>query len=671
MSVRFVRTILVLLAIVHNSRALVDEVVDVLKLGKEIGEEIIASWNVVGKTLNVSEGVELPLIRRRERLILAKLSHISQSIDRLELGIEKAGAVALFLAKNGGRGTRFELKLHDMTVLLNKVAAVDRQMRVYVGLQEELERSTLLGFAQSCVFYEPDALPGVLEQIHAHIVPPHKLLLGKGLLQQIVEEVQEGGTDVCTLQMSPHQLIYDIYNTIALAEIKGYAIMQFSWMLLKLYGKGNFSQEASLTRERYGQRTTQAANVVRGVLSSASRDLYRCDPIQHEEGKTYDQVTRLLQGYIENEVDMNPQGTCQENCGYYTLTQRYGCYDDQLCTQQKTCGGRIINCQYIDSDMWVCPSGDSKRRYDWVTYENGRTLGQKGECTSGGHSTKVDSWWKWNLFHCSYCFCLCEDAVDISERFFSMREALAQISKNKVVTGLRLIKHGRVFHLQVYESTLKERGLIEGGDWVPVQKFDPLDPQFKDGVDYHTLTYENRAIDLDDLDSPSGHVLTGVRFRMLGAHLHFEIRSTPFNYTTGRLSPEKSQWISNDNTEGSARPRVKLELKNPDIPTRSSVPLAVDSEHDQYVEFTNSDLEADAAQSTVPFIDVQPVLPAGAGALASGAGVLHRGARGSGGFVALRLRTYPHARHVRAEPPADLPRGPDPADGPDFEPTVN
>lgn len=194
MSVRFVRTILVLLAIVHNSRALVDEVVDVLKLGKEIGEEIIASWNVVGKTLNVSEGVELPLIRRRERLILAKLSHISQSIDRLELGIEKAGAVALFLAKNGGRGTRFELKLHDMTVLLNKVAAVDRQMRVYVGLQEELERSTLLGFAQSCVFYEPDALPGVLEQIHAHIVPPHKLLLGKGLLQQIVEEVQVGTT---------------------------------------------------------------------------------------------------------------------------------------------------------------------------------------------------------------------------------------------------------------------------------------------------------------------------------------------------------------------------------------------------------------------------------------------------------------------------------------------
>lgn len=38
--------------------------------------------------------------------------------------------------------------------------------------------------------------------------------------------------------MSPHQLIYDMYNTIALTEIKGYAMMQFSWMLLRIYGRG-------------------------------------------------------------------------------------------------------------------------------------------------------------------------------------------------------------------------------------------------------------------------------------------------------------------------------------------------------------------------------------------------------------------------------------------------
>lgn len=73
------------------------------------------------------------------------------------------------------------------------------------------------------------------------------------------------------------------------------------------------------------------------------------------------------------------------------------------------------------------------------------------------------------------------------------------------------MKIGRVFHLQVSEGILKERGHVTPGGWVPVQKFDPMDRGVKKDVDYHTLTYEKRAIDLDELDSPTGSVLTGVR----------------------------------------------------------------------------------------------------------------------------------------------------------------
>lgn len=41
---------------------------------------------------------------------------------------------------------------------------------------------------------------------------------------------------------------------------------------------------------------------------------------------------------------------------------------------------------------------------------------------------------------------------------------------------------------------------------------------------------------------------------MVGAHLNFEIRVTPFNFTTGSLikPKEKSKWMSNDQTEFSA-----------------------------------------------------------------------------------------------------------------------
>ncbi|KAJ8731650.1 hypothetical protein PYW07_004814 [Mythimna separata] len=509
--------------------------------------------------------------------------------------------------------------------------------------------------------------------------------------------LQEEDSDVCDLQMSPHQLIYDMYNTIALTEIKGYAMMQFSWMLLRIYGRGNFTQEASLTRQRYAERTGQTATAARAALASAKRDLYRCDPPVHTSA-TYAEVTRLLQGYIENEVDLNSDGTCKENCAFYTLAENHGCYKDQFCSQQSKCYGRVIDCQYVDSDMWVCPSGyNSKRRYEWIEYENGRTLGRVGSCRLG--STKVDSWWRWlfwhcsycmclcddatrsdryfslrealadinnnklvdswwrwTLTHCSYCFCLCEDDASVAERFFSLREAVADIESNKVMTGMRLVKLGKVFHIQIYQGKLVERGFVESSEEVLAQAFDPTLGDGVEGRDYHTLSYESRAIDLDELDSPSGHVLTGARFRMIGAHLHFEIRSTPFNYTTGKLSPEKSQWISNDNTEGSHTPRKRLELYKPDLPTRAHTPLRIDSQHDQYIEFTHSDFDADAAQSTVPFVDIQPVVPSKAlntkgATLLSGAGLYHRGAKGSGGFIGPKVITYDYSKHVKAEPP--------------------
>ncbi|CAK1579900.1 unnamed protein product [Parnassius mnemosyne] len=481
--------------------------------------------------------------------------------------------------------------------------------------------------------------------------------------------LKEENPDLCELQLSPHQLIYDMYNTISLTEIKGYAMMQFSWMLLRIYGKGNFTQEASLTRQRYGERSARTASAAKAALAMARRDLYRCDPPIHKEGETYAEVTRLLQGYIENEVDMNTDSTCRDNCAFYTLAENHGCFKDQFCTKQPTCKGRIIDCQYIDSDMWVCLSGNrnSKRRYEWIEYENGRTFGHVGSCTRG--STKVDSWWRWLFWHCSYCMCLCDESGPESDRYFSLWDSTSDVKNNKVVTGVRLVKHGRVFHLQISEGTLGERGTITPSSWVPIQKFDPNEPGVREGVDYHTLTYEKRAIDLDDLDSPIGHVLTGVRFRIIGAHLHFEIRSTPFNYTTGRLSPEKSLWISNDNTEGAEKPRTRLNLYRPDIPTRSSLPLPVDSKHDQYVEFTNTDFEADAAQSTVPFIDIQPLQPMKGTALSSGAGLMHRGAPGSGGFIAVKLFTYDYSRHVKAEvPPTAYEEN---GDTTEFTPVVN
>ncbi|XP_022837838.1 uncharacterized protein LOC111364988 isoform X3 [Spodoptera litura] len=543
-----------------------------------------------------------------------------------------------------------QMRLLEWADVVGQIALIDQQLTRFVMENQELESELLADYADWVVSHDHAAVVGLMERMRSLVSP---LFKSQGLLQ-LAYKFTEEDSDVCDLQMSPHQLIYDMYNTIALTEIKGYAMMQFSWMLLRIYGRGNFTQEASLTRQRYSERTGQTATAARAALAMSKRDLYRCDPPVHTSA-TYAEVTRLLQGYVENEVDMNSDGTCKENCAFYTLTENHGCYKEQFCDKQDKCRGRIIDCQYLDSDMWVCPaSRHSQRRYEWIEYENGRTLGRVGSCKLG--ITKVDSWWRWTLTHCSYCLCLCEDEASVAERFFSLREVMADINENKVVTGMRLVKLGKVFHIQIYQGKLVERGFVESSEEVLAQAFDPEQAGVLEGVDYHTLTYERRAIDLDELDSPSGHVLTGARFRMIGAHLHFEIRATPFNYTTGKLHPEKSQWISNDNTEGSHTPRTRLELYKPDLPTRSHTALRIDSQHDQYIEFTHSDFDADAAQSTVPFIDVQPVVPSKAlntkgATLLSGAGLYHRGARGSGGFIGVKVITYDYSKHVKAEPP--------------------
>ena len=39
-----------------------------------------------------------------------------------------------------------------------------------------------------------------------------------------------------------------------------------------------------------------------------------------------------------------------------------------------------------------------------------------------------------------------------------------------------------------------------------------------------TMSYAQRAMDLDKLTAPDGHVLTGVKLRSIGGHLNLEIQ---------------------------------------------------------------------------------------------------------------------------------------------------
>lgn len=44
-----------------------------------------------------------------------------------------------------------------------------------------------------------------------------------------------------------------------------------------------------------------------------------------------------------------------------------------------------------------------------------------------------------------------------------------------------------------------------------------------EGIHYKKLSFEDRSVDLDRLEGPPDHIVTGVRFRMLGSHINLEV----------------------------------------------------------------------------------------------------------------------------------------------------
>lgn len=96
--------------------------------------------------------------------------------------------------------------------------------------------------------------------------------------------------------------------------------------------------------------------------------------------------------------------------------------------------------------------------------------------------------------------------------------------------------------------------------------------------------------------------------------------------------------------------RTRLKLENPDIPIRSPSPSVMDSKSDQYLEFIHTDFDRDAAQTTVPFIDAQPVESALPVPL-SGAGIYHKGRQHFGGFIGPKVITYNFRKHMAVEFP--------------------
>ncbi|KAH8252483.1 hypothetical protein KR032_000210, partial [Drosophila birchii] len=634
----------------------VQQTVDIIRLIKEVTETILKSWSVIEK-LPVAEVTAGAVIYEHQQRLLNQMEGVNGNIRRLAEQEARSTSLTIeTLLRNTREQTMLLTRVAQLKTLIKFVDIRYAQLADYEQHKDSLEPSTLIKFSRWNVDPGTDALSSQLELLLDCLYGNDPLAINSqnnntssSLLSDLTASFEAAPEQMCVAQKTAQQFAYQLFSMAAFTELKGYAMMEYSWMVLRHFKQGNFTQELQLMREHHQRRLAEAQRVLRQVMSKSGRLYWRCDPSgqeKHVEEKTYSRVTRLLQGFVENEINLGEDHACWGTCDDHHNTPSSGCYqpEKELCGQQPACKGKLYNCGFIESDMSICPSSnDSLRRYEYISVNDGVTLGERGECKT--KALEPSSWSYWLFWRCHYCFCLCDEPGPKSDRYFNLRDSVSDFRLNKIVTGVRFVKRHRVFHLQIQHGKLLSRGAINISslEWQPLNEVNLTDPDLREGYDYHTLSADSRALDLDEIvANATHHVVTGVRFRLLNNHLNLEVRFSPFNFSTGLLlEPQtRSYWKGNANAQ-----RQKLIVRDGDLPTASELPSLPLSTTNQFMEFTSSSQQKDAAQNTVPFMDVQEVVPQPPVPLV-GLGIYHKGRPGYGGFFAPKVVTFDFSKNL-------------------------
>ncbi|KAB7498385.1 hypothetical protein Anas_02406 [Armadillidium nasatum] len=560
----------------------VSEITSILSIAK-LGLGVVDILeNIFLKVFNgTAIDLNFPELPGTDRKLLAMFEIITLRLEQIQRGVEGTETSLLSLTRGLPHMVRWEIALDTLEGYMKPINNLYHRFSYYQKHKMSVENHTLLDFAESVTSHSTVSIQALMANIHSMIAPSDPPLIRN--------------YDDCHYHQSPQQLVFGMYTLLALTLARGYSMINFSYQILKYHNAGNFTVELRFIEELYKHYS-------KGI-------------------------------YIENEVDLNKKGTCGSTCKSYQHAVVEGCYlpDDQYCGKHRRCKGKVHDC----TDAEVCISELPYRRYDWIRYGSHKFLGRKSFCDN---EMNVDSWWRF-LYHCSYCVCLCDDAHSpTSDRFISLKPVVSDI-----VNG----RKNRVVHLQVQQGAAMPQGQVDPNtlEWVEVEPITVDSDKYKDGIDYFTFKYEARSMDLDKLIAPKGHVITGVKFRTLGAHINLEVWVTPINFTSATLSPKMSYWISNDNTPIMVKnPRKELKLREPDDPRYSKTPSEIDSHSDMFVQFQQTSMDMDVSQLTVPFLDAQPVSPSPATWL-EGLQIYHRGRDGYGGFIGLQVFNFNLKNH--------------------------
>ncbi|XP_053595015.1 uncharacterized protein LOC128667752 [Microplitis demolitor] len=470
--------------------------------------------------------------------------------------------------------------------------------------------------------------------------------------------------DSCGQTSSLNQAIFDYHHQVVATYLKEYILLNFVDIIDGRCYDWNVIPLLNTRRIDSMKELSEIIKLTKNLLDNNSVYIYRCDADyrNNAKGKSYYELERMIQHVIYPEKELSTTGSCKHNCDLSTIKNSI---NDQGCKE-------LTECRFIHDTYDICKTTGSysSRRYEWFANGAGYIYGNSyPHCRGNVTRFSVSSYLPmFTVHYCNYCVCKCVSKPKRRENVvtaLSFMEQVSNIRKNMVVVGVRFVKKDYMIHVQIKEREFKSNSTDNRGSWKELKSFDYDDNmkkyykihdelikiELKLGTDYG----HPKKIHFDDLMAPKGYVVTGVRFRFAGDSLihpsyksgaiQLQIRVTPFDYATGlNRNFEKSRWIG----QPTMRARKELTLDAPDKPTKSFLNV-IDSKTDQFIKFRESDFIKDAGQSTVPFFDAQdvegtPEFPLG------GVGIVHRGRKGYGGFLAFKIFDLNLSNCLNGEP---------------------
>ncbi|XP_050311732.1 uncharacterized protein LOC126747251 isoform X2 [Anthonomus grandis grandis] len=425
----------------------------------------------------------------------------------------------------------------------------------------------------------------------AHYIVPNKRILLQKFYEFDQKNIQPGSTDYwCNNGNDTYSRLFQIYHAVAIAEFKIYFMLCLQDVLI---GKSIGDMKALLETKKIFINITKGATI----------DIRRCDPYKFIRETNYLHFTKLLQGFLNNIYDDKmTQGKLKNQCT----------------------GDKTIECMTVSSSGKVCISSFKYRRYDFIL-QNKQFMGKRQYCSQ----SKLKKWNGKNEL------CVCDAFGAKSDRYISIRMSSSNILENYVITGLRFKKSKRVLHLQIQEGRLLSDGIIQENSihWVPLKDFKITDDGIYNDIDMYSLTNRNRTMAIDEFKiEEDNHAITGIGFQLIEGKLQLVATVTKYNSSTYKLNITEAKNIYNKSLN-----RTDLTPKEADIPIYTDKNSEILSNGPSFLNFTNTDINKDVAQTTIPFFDAQEVTNRPARPLV-GAGLYYKGRKGYGGFIAPMIK---------------------------------